>query len=613
MSYIKIAVLTVIGVLLALIAFALYPSATALAQGPRQNQSGVRDPDGGEGPHQRYPTDAWTARPPLQPQYAPETRTFALSTTAWTSIGPSPLALTTPADANSNVSGRITGVAAHPTDANTIWIATAGGGVWKTTNGGTNWTPLTDTQMTLSMGGIAVARTNPMLVLAGTGEANNSGDSNFGRGILRSTDGGSTWTLNTGPAGVFNANRMTCSKIAVDPTNANVAYAAMANIGNNGIFAAGITGTYKTTDGGVNWTNVTAANGKDSNNPWSDVAVDPNTTANVYGAVGWLFGAANNGGYKSPDSGTTFNLLNAANAPVGASFGRISLAISKASNANVLYMAAEDNTATGGITRFVRSDNGGTSFSLLSPPNYAGNAGWYNQTLIVDPTSSAIVYAAGQAGTNGVLRSTDSGANWTGIGSGGAPNFTSPHPDHHGADFDANGKLLDGNDGGLYRLDTPATPSWTDLNGNLSTIQFEGIGLHPTNPNVAIAGSQDNGTELYTGNVVWLLTDGGDGGFAKFSPTNGNRVYHQIPNGSFGTNFFRRSDNGGNTPWVTKTTSISVDVNVQNFYAPFSVDPNNGDRVLYGTNRVWETTNGGDAWTPLALSTVPDSITAEQT
>ena len=240
---------------------------------------------------------------------------LALSTTAWTSIGPSPLALTTPANANSNVSGRIAAVAAHPTDANTIYIAAAGGGVWKTTNGGTTWTPLTDTQSTLSMGAIAISRSNPLVLYAGTGEANNSGDSNFGRGILRSTDGGATWTLNTGPAGVFNANRMTCSKIAVDPTNANVAYAAMANIGNNGIFAAGITGTYKTTDGGVNWTNVTAANGKDSTFPWSDVAVDPNTTANVYGTVGFLFGAANNGGYKSPDSGTTFNLLNAANAP----------------------------------------------------------------------------------------------------------------------------------------------------------------------------------------------------------------------------------------------------------------------------------------------------------
>ena len=369
---------------------------------------------------------------------------------------------------------------------------------------------------------------------------------------------------------------MTCSKITIDPASANIAYAAMSNFGTNGNFVGGITGVYKTTDGGSTWTNVSAANGKDSNNPWSDVAVDPNTTANVYGAVGWFAGAANNGGYKSPDSGTTFNLLNAANAPVGASFGRISLAISKASNGNVLYMAAADNTPMfgGGLMGFVRSDNGGTSFTNLfaGMPNYVGNAGWYNQTLIVDPTNSAIVYAAGQAGANSILRSINSGANWTGIGTGGAPNFTSPHPDHHGADFDANGKLLDGNDGGLYRFDDPTTPSWSDLNGNLCTIQFEGIGLHPTNPNIVIGGSQDNGTELYTGNVVWLETDGGDGGFAKFSPTNGNRVYHQIPNGSFQTNFFRRSDNGGNN-WVTRTASISVDVNVQNFYAPFSVDP----------------------------------------
>ncbi len=546
------------------------------------------------------PVDEWTPRPPLERQYAPETRTLALSTTAWTPIGPSPLAVTTPANANFNVSGRIAAIAAHPTDANTIYVATAGGGVWKTTNGGTTWTPLTDTQMTLSMGAIAIAKTNPSLILAGTGEANNGADNNFGRGILRSADAGATWTLNTGPGGVFNTNRMTCSKLVIDPGNANVAYAAMSNFGQNGIFAGGITGIYKTTDGGLNWVNVTAADGKEATFPWSDAAVDPNTTSTVYGAVGYIFGTANNGGYKSINSAVNSTLLNAANAPFGATFGRLSLAISKASNANVLYIAAEDNTTTGGLARFVRSDNAGVSFNLLTVPNYMGGQGWYDQTLIVDPTSSAIVYAAGAAGTNSILRSTTSGASWTDIHTGGAPNNTSPHPDHHGADFDSNGKFLDGNDGGLYRLDTPATPSWSDLNGNLNTIQFTGIGLHPTNANIVIGGSQDNGTELYTGNVVWLETDGGDGGYAKFSSTNGTRVYHQIPIASFGVNFFRRSDDGGNT-WVTKTSTISADT-AQNFYASFSVDPGNGDRVLYCGSRVWETTNGGDSWTPLSTA-----------
>ena len=145
---------------------------------------------------------------------------------------------------------------------------------------------------------------------------------------------------------------MACSKIVVDPTNANVAYAAMSDAATNGIFAAGITGVYKTSDAGVTWANVTAANGKDALFPWSDAAVDPNIPATVYGVVGYVFGTANNGGYKSIDSGGTWNLLNAANAPVGAGFGRISLAISKSANPNVLYEAAADIPRPVVICRF---------------------------------------------------------------------------------------------------------------------------------------------------------------------------------------------------------------------------------------------------------------------
>jgi hypothetical protein len=449
------------------------------------------------------------------------------------------------------------------------------------------------------MGAVAIARSNPLVIYAGTGEANNSADSNFGRGILFSTNGGTTFTLNTGPAGVFNTDRMTCSKIVVDPTNANVAYAAMANFGTNGVFINGITGIYKTTNGGVSWTNVTAADGKDSDFPWSDVAVDPNTTSIVYGAVGYIFGTANNGVYKSTNSGTTWALLNADHAPVGSSFGRITIAVSKANNANVLYIAAAANSFDGALARFVRSDDAGGSFTDLTAgtPNYMHSQGGYDTTLIVDPTNSAIVYPFGAAGTNSMLRSTNSGANWTDISHTNV--VVQPHVDHHGVDFDANGKLLDGDDGGIYRLDDPTVPSWTNLNGDQNTIQFEGIGLHPTNANIVIGGSQDNGTELYTGALLWTESDGGDGGLATFSPTNGTRAYHQIPNGSFGPNFFRRSDNGGVT-WVTKTSGIVVDENVQNFYAPFAVDPGNGDRVLYGTNRVWETTTAGDSWTPIS-------------
>ena len=158
MSYLKIAVLIVVGVFVALIGFAFLPERDCPGTGttaesterarPEEAAERLREP--------RYPIDAWTPRPPLEMQYAPEARVLELSTTTWTSIGPSPLANTSPADPNSNVSGRIVAVAAHPTDSNTIYIATAGGGVWRTADGGTNWTPLTDTQVTLSMGALAV-------------------------------------------------------------------------------------------------------------------------------------------------------------------------------------------------------------------------------------------------------------------------------------------------------------------------------------------------------------------------------------------------------------------------------------------------------------------------
>jgi FG-GAP-like repeat len=530
------------------------------------------------------------------PQPAPEelqppgpAAPIPLSSTTWTPIGPAPLATTAPPNSNSNVSGRLTGIAAHPTNANVLYVAAAGGGVWKTTDGGATWTPLTDGQSTLSMGAIAIAPSNSSVIYAGTGEANNSADSNYGRGILTSTDGGATWTLRTA-AGAFD--RRTTAKIVVDPTNATVAYAAIAGFGANGIFGSN-TGIWKTTNGGVTWTNTTTA--ITSAVDWSDVAIDPTTPTTLYAAVGYIFGDSHNGVYKSTNGGTNWSLL--AGAPSGTTAGRIAIAVAP-SNSQVVYASASvSGSPFGALSKIMRSDNGGTSWTDLTAgtPNYMGGQGWYDTTLIVDPTNSAIVYAAGAAGTNSMLRSTNSGVSWTDIHIGGAPTNSSPHVDHHAAAFDASGRLLDGNDGGIWRLDNPTTPSWTNLNGNLTTIQFQGVGLHPTNANIAVGGSQDNGTEVFGGSVLWTETDGGDGGLAKFSPTNGARAYHQIPNASFGTNFFRRSDDTGQT-WTTKTSSISVDVNSQNFYAPFAVDPGNGNRVLYGTNRVWETTNGGDTW-----------------
>jgi photosystem II stability/assembly factor-like uncharacterized protein len=315
---------------------------------------------------------------------------ISLRSKQWTPIGPAPLA------AVNHVSGRITGIASEPMDANTIYVSAAGGGVWKTTNGGISWTRLTDEQKTLSMGAIAIGtrqrhrdddedndedksedrdkKRERAIVYAGTGEANNSGDSNFGRGILISTDGGANWKLFTGPSNAFD--RLTTSQIAVDPTDGRVAYAAMADFGVNGLCCAN-TGIWKTTNGGRTWMNTTTS--IESSLPWSAVVIDPNNNLTIYAAVGAYFGANTNGVYKSIDGGGTWTLLT--NGPKGLPAGRIAITVSQ-SNSQILYVIASGDggagsTSFGTLYKIMRSDNGGNTFTDLTggTPNFIGGAG----------------------------------------------------------------------------------------------------------------------------------------------------------------------------------------------------------------------------------------------
>jgi photosystem II stability/assembly factor-like uncharacterized protein len=539
--------------------------------------------------HLPHATTPWTPMAP-GPHVAAVDPT--LSTSSWSALGPAPVQLS--GDVAQTYSGRITGIATHPSDANTIYIAAAGGGVWKTTDGGLGWTALTDSQATLSMGALAVAPTNPNRIYAGTGEANNSGDSNYGRGVLISSDGGVTWSLSNGPAGIFD--RLTISQIAVDPSDADVAYLAIASFGENvACCATNATGIYKTTDGGVSWTNKTASDGLPYSLPWTAVVIDPANRQVLYAALSVYYGSDFNGVYKSTNGGNSWTLLS--NGPTGASAGRIALALAP-SNDQILYVVAAAPAPQAGIYQFARSNNGGTTFTDLTggTPNFVGSQGWYDLVVAVDPSTPSTVYLGGSVGLFSVLRSIDSGVTLSDISIGG---LITPHADHHAFTFDSNGKLLDGDDGGIFRLDDPVAPSWSDLNGNLNTIQFSGIGLHPTNANIAVGGSQDNGAEIYNGGPVWTETDGGDGGLAKISQQDGNLVYHQIPVDSFGPNFFRVSTDGGGT-WNTATSGIVADQDFQNFYAPFIVDSANGRHVLYGTNRVWETTTSGSTWNPIS-------------
>ncbi len=517
----------------------------------------------------------------------------------WTGLGPAPLVgegLVGNGSTGTN-SGRVTGIAADPTNANIVYVATAGGGIWKTTDAQDakpNWTPLTDNipGTTDSMGAIAIAPNNDQILYAGTGEANNSADCNYGEGILVSTNGGSSWKLEN-PGGMFTG--LTVAKIVVDPTDANVAYAAVGNVGSNKAYIPG-TGIYKTTNGGTTWTNTTTS--ITTQDSFSDVAIDPSNPSIVYAAVGPWYGSSNSGIYESTNGGTSWSLLT--NFPNGTSIGRISLAVAP-SNPSVIYAAAED-AATGKLAELEVSTDGGNSWTNLSnTPNFPNTQGDYDLTLAVSPTNSSVVYAGGAAGPAfggpaAIIVSTDGGSSWTDLDLTKGTAVT-PHADHHAFAFDANGNLLDGDDGGIFRLDTSTSSIlWSDLNGNLSTIQFNSISIDPTTGNV-IGGSQDNGTDLYNQAAgTWTATDGGDGGQTVFATS--SLVYHVGPVGSLGASgFFEVSNDGGNT-WTGATTGLNAQ-DPMNFYPTFSVDPTNPDRVLFGSNQIYQTTNAASSWTAL--------------
>ncbi|MEK6644707.1 MAG: dockerin type I domain-containing protein [Planctomycetota bacterium] len=525
--------------------------------------------------------------PPVPADITYTGRSLSLSLTNWTHTGPAPIVNgNTPG--NLPTSGRTGGVAAHPTDPNTLYIAAVGGGIWKTTDGGTLWTPLTDEQATLWSYSVAVSKSNPDIVYAGTGEPTNSILSFYGRGVLKSTDAGSSWTL----MGNSVFDRRTVARVVIHPTDPDTVYVATGG-GVNG--SAGGRGVWKTIDGGLNWTNTTTAvTGGSFAGVYSDLLMHPTDPMTLYCAVGQYSGQLKNGVYKTTNAGGSWAA--AGNHPVGSANGRITIAICR-DNPLVLYSIIS-NPATSGLLKMMKTVDGGTIWAeVLGVPNFMGGQGWYDQCIAVDPVNPDIVFVGGQSGANGILKSENGGTSWTTIESDATGQ--GPHVDFHYMSFDASGRLLTTNDGGIFRLDNPTLGSldWVSLNGNIQTTQFIGIAMDPTNLDLSYGGSQDNGTEKFTGFLGWTAIRGGDGGHVEVDPSNPLILYHtfQYPRTS-GT--WERSDNGGSS-WSVKQTGINTS-DPGNFYVPLILDPSSPTRLLTGTNRVYETIDKGENWVPLS-------------
>lgn len=555
----------------------------------------------------------------------------------WAALGPAPIAQgQTFSNPGSPVSGRVPALALDPryngTTNQTVYIGAAQGGVWRSTDNGANWTPLTDGQPSLAVGSLAIDPANPNVIYVGTGEANRSADTYYGMGVLKSTDGGVTWTQLTGPTSTIQPFQpafvnASIGQLAIDPVSTNTIFACTTfgstsgASGGSGQAPLGQVGLWKSTDGGANWRNVNP-DGTGGEFSAHDVLIDPGNRQRVFAAMRSL------GLYRSGAGGEpgTWEKL-AGGLPEGnattSTFRRIKLAagppIAPSANATIYaaYAGSDDN-----LLGIFRSTDGGTNWTRLTSPQTAGQAN-YNLALAVDPVDANIVYYGTQANNanNGgtVFRSLNGGQNWTDLSRGDGSDGL--HADTHViAVSPANRNILfTGNDGGVWRTGnaTGGTVIWTSLNPNLNITQFQSIALHPTNPNFVIGGTQDNGTNRFTGQLSWDLIRGGDGGFTLIDQSNPQVLYHT---------FFNQSNAGGERAQIGPEISLNAGntwvrrgcfgcsmqqgnfnpADRVGFYAPMALHTGfsgqNGNVIYFGTHRLYRSADQGVTWTGLGAS-----------
>ena len=488
----------------------------------------------------------------------------------WQDLGPSPI------NTSGGYAGRVSAIGVSATNPNLYYVGGADSGVWKTTDAGATWTPLTDHMPTTAIGAIAVDPTNDQIVYVGTGEANYANHSRYGLGIYKTTDGGATWTH---LAEDTFAGR-TFSKMVIDPANTNTIYAAVASAGGFPALAAakghpdatGPVGVFKSVDAGETWTLL--AGGLPAVEA-SDIAIDRDNPATLYAAIGNIYGDPGNGIYKTTDGGTTWTKLGGG-LPT-ANVGRISLDVSPSSPQTLYALYTRQASSTGSGASNIggfRSDDGGTTWYArggVSQSSY----GWFLSCVSVNPANPEQVFYGGLS----MRRFT---------GSSGST-VTPPHVDMHAFAWDAAGRLLSGNDGGVH-LSSNEGSSWTSLAAGLGTTQFyAGISTHPTDDNYVIGGFQDNGTNRRTANTkTWGHVFGGDGGWTQVDQADPLRVFCEYQ----GTGNLYRSTNGGSS-FSYSGSGIS---GRNSFLPPYVIHPTNSNTMYYATERIYRSINGGTNW-----------------
>jgi photosystem II stability/assembly factor-like uncharacterized protein len=479
-----------------------------------------------------------------------------------------------------NIGGRVTALAVHPSLPQRIFAGAADGGVFRSDDGGGSWTPVFDEIGNLSIGALAIDPSDPATVYAGTGEANASGDSFAGIGLLRSTDAGAHWSL----LGLESSRHI--NRIVIDPTNPQKIYVACMGA----LFSkTPDRGLYRTTDGGTTWERTLFLS--DSTGV-IDVVLDPSQPSRLYAAT-WerlrtpkyrRGGGTTCGVWRSLDSGSTWTRLGSGLPGISPSVGRIGLALCT-TQSQVVYAIYADNT--GYFSGLYKSINGGDSWTRTSDAALSdlyGSYGWYFGNVRVDPADPNRVYAMGLD----IYRSTSGGSGWAYVSS-------NVHVDQHDLWIDPNqsGRWIAGGDGGLY-VTTSSGAAWTHVE-TLPITQFYAGAVDTQNPARLYGGSQDNGTVRTWGGGLndWEMIYGGDGFYALVDPGNSNTIYAEYQYGGLA-----KSTDGGSG--FSSCVSGINSGDRRNWSTPVVFDPANASRLYYGTYRLYRTTNGASSWSAIS-------------
>jgi len=495
------------------------------------------------------------------------------------------------------VGGRVSRSVGVPGDPLTYYAASASGGVWKTSDGGTTWKPIFDEQPIASIGSIAVAPSDPNVVYVGSGEANIRGNVAPGNGIYKSTDAGKTWQHVWKQEGQIGT-------MVVDPRNPDIAYAAVLG---HAFGPNPERGVYRTRDGGKSWQKVLY---KDPDTGASDVCLDPSNPRILFAGLWqarrkpWEFtsGGPGSGLHMSRDGGDTWKqLIGKEDAPPDTpgkglpegNWGKIGVAVAPSNGQRVYALIeAED----GGL---FRSDDGGETWDHVNSGHYLRQRAWYYSTLAIDPRNPDVVWCPQVP----LLRSID-----------GGKTFRSVKGLHHGDNHDIwidprnPRRMIDSNDGGVD-LSLDGGETW--FSPPLPLAQFYHIAVDNSVPYRVSGAMQDLGTACGPSNSLsgggitngdWFEVGGGEAGFTAPDPSDPNIVYA----GEYGgiiTRFDLRTRQARNVSIYPYNPSGHGGEDLKfrfQWTAPILVSVHDPKTIYHAANVLFKSSDGGQHWTAIS-------------